>query len=303
MRIRSEAEIKAIDSSIQVISEDAWDFFNVSEEDKNYEYFNDIQDKTIRKKMGASIPIGLYITSILGILFLVLVVIVCVGIIFSSRNDADYVRLQQLQAGLTTQVEEQLTGASVSSDDLIECSLGLQEYFRNCLDPVTNKAVINSMCAEGKSNIVECVEDNFSQRASMYDEYDCIYRTLLQQLAFVEGVTVSQAVYTEDGDIDCVARLQWVSGEDLCSWCLRNQVSLAKFATKNGTSRALALRFFLINVTNKASFNTSVDYVRFRIKKDGGNYYIDDSAFSKHCVDAYEKYIKQAIGVMGDGQF
>lgn len=300
MRIRTEQEVSQIDASLELISEDVWDFFDVKDDDENAKYFNDIQAQQM-KSLGSSVSLGVFVLSIIGVIFICFVVFIGIGMIMASRDNSDYERVKNISAGVTDQVESTLVGNDISKDDMLSVSMVLQDYFVACQKIVDNADTVKRLC-NGNSSVYSFADESFNDSQSMFDESDCFYRVLQFQLSSIQDMIISQAVYSDannSSEIICSVRLKWVSGDDLVSWVLANQVNINKFATKNGVSRALAMRYLLINADNKSSFSTSQDYVTFTVKKVGDEYYLDDAKFKQKCVDSCEKYIKQALLLMG----
>ena len=124
MRVRDVKSIQSLDDDLHLFDETDWNFYDVLEEqNKNFEYFNDIPDNDFTVKKGIKASDIFALSSLLAVIVLSLLLLFNSGIF----NDSDFDEMKNLRGVQDSVMVSYVEGSEASSNDLVDISTQLNK--------------------------------------------------------------------------------------------------------------------------------------------------------------------------------
>lgn len=290
MRTKSRQELESLDDDLKLFAEEDWDFLNVTQEDENYQYFNDVIDVDFSNKIGVKtlIPIG-----VIG----VLVCFCCIwlGVSVMSKPDIDY---EQFKASGGNQQISYVDGEEVSSDDLIDLSAVIQSYC-GVLNQGSDYAQLKPYC-RGTSVFADTYIAQVSSMKSAMDEHDCYARMIKKLGGYIKCNKIDRAIQ-KDNIIYTYVELNVPDKTSVSEWINLYKYNMTKYFTNKEATEQNIVGFLLETMESNPIPCTSQPYVLEYVETSEGYKLVDDANILSICTEAYNHSISQTSQVLGAG--
>lgn len=271
-----------LDEDLDLFSDTEWNFFEVTDNDLNSEYFCDIEevnflDKHIRLRLFLPYFLLAFLISFGGIWL--------INIIMHRKDNA----YENYKASIDSNVVSYIDGEEGSSEDYINISKTLQDYC-NVLAQGSNYKDLDKYCIT-TSVFNSTYEDYRNRMQSNYDTYDNFSRSMRLFGSCIKSNRVDKVIVKDDTYYAYV-RLTYPTKESV-----REYVNLHKYnAVKNFNGLEISeseLSRFLLDTleTNQIACNEEV--VTLEFMKQGGMKLVSDNDILYMCNTAYSYAIGQ----------
>lgn len=295
MKIRSTSEIKSLDDELNLFEETDWDFLSVVDnKDTNFEYFNDIRDSDFDKRNRFRLKD--YVVQIAG-LCAVLVVCSVIAIKVSGIFDRDeYKKVAGISSVNSDTAITYESGSDVSSEDLINISGVVNDYFRILKSEGDYKGMYN-LCAT-TSNFADTYYSVTNKVQTVYDNNDC-YARMLRELAGFCSLNKVTKVVVKDDTYYCYLNVNMPTSNDVYEYAYLYQYNFTKKFNNTVPTEAGIVQY-LLDTTNENPISCSSAEICIKlIKKDGSFKIVDDSFATSTCSDAYTSLVNQISKMLG----
>lgn len=298
MKIRTDAEIRNIDSNLNLFEDTNWDFFGVLEtKEPNYEYFDDVRDSSFDRNIQ-SLGKGIK-TFVIGVISVgVLICMVLVGIKVTDILDKDDYKALQNISGVQNDVNTvYVDGEVASNNDIRAISEVMDSYCRvlsseSSYDSLYDYCKMTSSFADTYSSFTSKIEQG-------YDINDCYARSLrkfggLCNLSEVTKVVLKDDVYY------CYVKLTIPTKSVMFEYVYENKYNFTKHFTSNNASEEEIVRYMIeVLDTNSLPMTSQEVLIKFVKTSDGEFKILDDGVITSSCIDAYTECVTQITKIVG----
>lgn len=290
MRVKSGTEIAALDEELNLFEEEEWNFFDVGKEEDNFEFFNDVRDVDFldtHSNIRMIVPIA-----ILGVLILIS------GIhlyrIIMSHDDMEF---DKFKTELTSEYKANyIKGKDVSSEDFIEISKKLQDYFK-ILEKGKDYKSLNRFC-EGNSNFYTTYKGNMDKMRGAFDEYDCYARMMSDFGKSIKCNKIDRAI-VKDNVVYVYADLVVPDKDSIYEWLHLYSYNMTKYFTTKELTKCNIARF-LLDTMEENPVPSNVNHYVFQFSKiEDDLVLMDDSQIVGVCNVAYNYTVSQVSKILG----
>ena len=300
MKIRTNDEIRNIDSSLNLFEDTNWDFFGVLEtKEPNYEYFDDVRDSSFDRSVQSigkgikSFAIGLVSVGIL--VCMVLIGIKVTGIL--DKSDYNNIKdITGVQAGVQTVYVE---GDVASNNDTRAISEVLNNYCR-VLSEESSYDSLYDYC-KMTSSFADTYNRFTSKIKVGYDINDCYARSLRKFGGFCSLNEVTKVIIKDDVYY-CYVKLTIPTKSVMFDYVYENKYNFTKHFTSNSASEEEVVRYMIDVLDTNSLPMTSQEVLLKFVKTSSGEFKIlDDSVITSSCIDAYTECVTQITKIVGGG--
>lgn len=286
----------ADEEDLNLFDESDWDFLNITENSRNFQYFEEVPDIDFSYDEHRNVKLLFFtiLSSVLGVLVAILIV-VCYEMYMSPVLSTQEEYEKSLQLVDNTRITH-IEGASVGSDKLIDIASVVNTYF-NTLKSQSDYENLNRLCLTG-SNFVQ-VEGKYRKSAkSSYDEEDCYARALREFSRFIKLEYVDEIIY-KDGVYYCYVMLSVPNSDELFEYLMGYRYEMTKSFKTSVLDHVNITRYLLSVMANNDIPTKNKEYL-FKITNIDGKYLInDDSQITNICTEAYNSAISNIVLILG----
>lgn len=291
MRVKSIQEIAALDEDLNLFEEDEWKFMGVTEDDENFEFFNDVRDidfLDVHSNIRLILPF-----CIIGALILIS------GFwlynIISSRQDSSYIDFKNK---LTEEASiDYVDGTDVDSARLISINQSLQNYCK-VLESGRGYKDLNNLC-ESTSTFYDSYNTQLCKMSSTFDAHDCYARMISEFGTYIKCSKIDRAI-EKDGIIYVYADLVVPDKDSIYEWLHLYSYNLTKYFNSNAINKMNIVRFLLNTMKdNPIPCNTQSFVFEYSVEPNGTVKLLDDSQIMGICKTAYNYAISQTSKTLG----
>lgn len=299
MKIRTNDEIRSIDSSLNLFEDTNWDFFGVLEtQEPNYEYFNDVRDSSFDRNLGGNKTSSIKTALIIFVGTVALVCMVFIGIkVVGLLDKDDYNNIQGISGVQSNSGIVYVEGTVASNNDTRQISQVLDSYCRtlqaeNGYDDLYEYCKMTSSFGDTYNSFTNKIEIG-------YDLNDCYARSL-RKFGGLCSLSEVTKVVEKDDIYYCYAKLTIPSKSVMYEYVYENQYNFTKHFTSNVVSEEEIVRYMIeVLDTNSLPITNQEVLIKF-IKLPNGDFRIlDDSIITSSCIDAYTECVTQITKIIG----
>ena len=295
MNIKQPIDVDDLDAELHIFDEANWDFFDVSQDDRNYEYFNDIRDTDFDRR-GILDVVRQALPAVMVSFFMLICFVVYVSVsgVFDKREYNEVLGLKsQNDALMLTYVD----GEAGTSEDIIVLSELLKLYFdtiraENCYDALYEYCYSTSTFADSYKSFTEKI-------VSSYDTNDCYARALREFGGFCTVNKIDRVIIRDDGTYYCYVYLNMPSPADMYEYVYLYSYNMTKYFGSNELSEANMLRFLIETTQQNPVPCISREYcLKFKRDMSGDLKLIDDSQVTSTCIESYTNAVSQMTKIL-----
>lgn len=287
MRLKAN-EMVSLDEDLNLFDEDEWDFLNVTVDDENFEFFNDVPDiDFIEKPNNFKV---LFPVALLGVL--VLISGIWLYNIITSRQDMVYENYKATVDAKGT--PDYVDGDDVDSDKLIAISENIKGY-------VTKMNIgayedLHNYCV-GKSTLEQSYKSELNQMKATLDEHDSYARMLKVLSKDITCNKIEKAVKT-DSVTYVYVRMNVPDKDSINEYVNLYKYNMTKFFTNKEVTQENISEFLLTTAkTDRIPCHEQL-YV---LEVDDTAKLIDDTKMLGIVSEAYNHCISKMSTILGSG--
>lgn len=294
IKVKTNEELKDLDDSLNLFTEDNWDFFGVSESEPNYEYFNDIRDNSFDKdvtKSDRSKTILLCCMILCLFISLGLVGVNYLGLLKKDDYKSLYMNKDNVKSSMCI---DYVKGESASNDDTRSIINVLNGYF-GVLNSESSYEQLYTYC-KMTSSFTDIYNSFTSKITSSYDINDCYARSLREFGSFCSLDSIDRVIY-KDGIYYCYANITIPSKDTIYEYVYENKYNFSKHFNSTNITEQEVIKY-MIETLDTFAVPKSPQTLCIKFSKDFK--IIDDSIITSSCIDSYTECVNQIIQVAGN---
>ncbi len=296
-KVNTSCTVQTINTDIDlnVFDESEWDFLQVDNETKNYEYFKDVEDfyiQTPRKHLLSMLIYGIAC----GVVGLSLVLGTCyLYYYYVKDNISSQSQVEAAVSNLDSQIER-VSGIEVETADLIGISTTLTNYF-NVYSTKQNLSELNNYCIDSSSFYL--FEESYRDATeAIYDKNDCYARLLKDFSKFITANRIN-SVILKDGVYYVYITLTVPDDFELYQYYNSYKYAMTRYFSNHILNYENVAKYLLdINSAGKLPLK-SKEYMLKVTKIDDSYYIVDDSQISSICVDSITTSVADIVNILG----
>lgn len=283
--------IQSLDDEIDLFNEEEWNFMDVIDGGRNYEYYDDILDDDFLKKKGVSFSwIGFAL--VLTVMISGISLLVNVTGVFRHSSYDELLSMSNVNDGASiTEVE----GVEVSSEELLQVSETINRYF-NCVRMQSDYAELYTLCST-TSSFADVYYQTTSKVESLYDSNDCYARALRKFGSFCSPGKISKVIES-DGVYYCYLQFSYPSITDITEYINLYSYNMTKFFGSHELEESNIIRFLMDTAEVNPMSCHSENYCIRLVEKDGVFKIVNDSFLTDICTDAYSNTIMHVTNTL-----
>lgn len=295
MRVRDIKEIQSLDDDLHLFDETDWGFYDVLEEqNKNFEYFNDVPDNDFTVKKGIKASDLFAMSSLLAVIVLSLLLLFNSGIF----NDSDFNEIKNLRGVQESVNMSYVEGTEVSSSDLVEISTLLNRYF-SIVKSEYDYGGLNELCDSGSSSFASTYYTATGKVKILFDENDCYARTLRKFGSFCTVGKIKKVI-ERDGIYYCYVDFSFPSIPDIQEYINLYSFNMTKFFKTHEINEQNVVKFILDTAEANPMVCHTEEYC-IKLRKRGDTFVLASDAFlTDLCTSAYSSAVSQCTTLLGN---
>ena len=290
----------SLDDEIDIFGENDWKFIDITVQDNNIEYFNDIRD-TQFDGSGADNSIKQFM--VICIFVFIFAVLTMLAIQWSGVLDRrDYDKVANIQSDYngdssvaSSKAPEKIGEVVDDSDLLVEVSENLSEYFASLQSG--NLEILNEYAFD--SSVGTMYSERKKEIKTTYDVNDC-YARLIKYLATHTKVGKINEIRKEGDTYYVYVNIALTTETDVSDFIYRNKMNFVKnFNTVELTKENIMKYILKVLETDSLGVTSSEHCLKMQRSTDGRLILVDDTVISQVYTDTYKELLERIVQIVG----